>query len=412
MMTLLRTTRFGRHVCWAGSILAVSVLAGALAGCGEAPAPGASEPRQVAVALATTGAATTVTRLTGDIQAANEADLGFRIAGKVAERLVDVGDRITAGQVLARLDPVNETNALAAARAVRTAALGEVEQTRTAFERQDRLMSQGFTTRRQFEQAQAAMEVAQARLDEADAQVALAQDRLGFTELRADVGGVVTTRRLEAGEVIQAGQVVFRLARDDGRDAVFDVAPRFLDEKPAEGIFRIALASDPNVVAAGRVREISPQADPVTGTFRIRVGLERTPSAMALGATIVGVLEKSSALVVSVPASALTVMGADPAVWVVDPATFKVALRRVEVLRFEYARVMIAQGLQAGDMVVSGGIQALHPGQTVKPLPQPAQRAGHSNDRQAGSACPTGPCDPRRRVAINALTPFSGEADG
>jgi RND family efflux transporter MFP subunit len=364
------------------------------------------------VAVATASAATAVARLTGDVQAANEAELGFRIAGKVAERLVDVGDRITAGQVLARLDPVNETNALAAARAVRTAALGEVEQTRTAFERQDRLMSQGFTTRRQFEQAQTAMEVAQARLDEADAQVALAQDRLGFTTLRADVGGVVTTRRLEAGEVVQAGQVVFRLARDNGRDAVFDVAPRFLDEKPAEGIFRIALANDPNVTATGRVREISPQADPVTGTFRIRVGLERTPSAMALGSTIVGVLEKSSALVVSVPSSALTVQGADPAVWVVDPATSRVALRRVEVLRFEYARVMIAQGLQAGETVVSGGIQALHPGQVIKALPEPSQRAANNTIRQAVATCPTGTCDPRRREALTALTPFSGEADG
>jgi RND family efflux transporter MFP subunit len=256
------------------------------------------------------------------------------------------------------------------------------------------------------------MEVAQARLDEADAQVALAQDRLGFTELRADVGGVVTTRRLESGEVVQAGQVVFRLARDNGRDAVFDVAPRFLDEKPAEGIFRIALANDPNVTATGRVREISPQADPVTGTFRIRVGLERTPSAMALGSTIVGVLEKASALVVSVPASALTVQGADPAVWVVDPATSRVSLRRVEVLRFEHARVMIAQGLQAGEMVVTGGIQALHPGQTVKALPQPAQRAGTTSIRQAIAACPTGTCDPRRREAINSLTHSFGEVDG
>ena len=376
-----------RHWLSVVRLLGAAAIAGTAASCSEAPPPVATAPRQVDVALATATTTTNIARLTGEVQAANEAELGFRIGGQVVERKVDVGDKVVAGQVLARLDPVNEENALKAAKAVRLAALGEVEQTRSTFGRQDRLMTQGFTTRRQFDQALTAKEVAEARLNEAEAQVALAQDRLGFTELRTDADGVVTTRRLEAGEVVQPGQVVFRLARDDGRDAVFEVSPRFLDQQPAGGVFKVALASDPNVSVTGRVREIAPQADAATGTFRIRVGLDKKLPAMALGSTVVGVLEKSSALVVAVPASALMIVGTDPAVWVVDQATSKVTLRRIAVMRFEYATVMVAHGLEAGEMVVSGGIQALHPGQIVKAAPSAARRAALSSSQRAVLVC-------------------------
>ena len=369
-------------------LVAAAALAATLAACGEAPPPVVSAPRQVEVAVVEASRISETARLTGDVQARDEVELGFRIGGKVVERLVNVGDSVVAGQVLARLDTETERNALNAAKAVRVAALGEVEQTRGTFERQDHLMRQGFTTRRQFEQALAAKEVAQARLDEADAQVAIAQDRLGFAELRADAPGVVTTRNLETGEVVQPGQVVLRLARDSGRDAVFDVSPRFLDQKPADGQFRVSLASDPERSALGRVREISPQADPVTGTFRIRVGLDHPPAVMQLGSTVVGVLEKSSSLVVSVPSSALTVQGSDAAVWVVDPGSLRVGLRRIEVMRFEYARVIVMQGLEPGETVVSAGIQALHPGQVVQIVsPATRKKAGLASVRQASLIC-------------------------
>lgn len=393
-------------------LLAASALLATLAACGDTPPPAASAPRQVEVAVVETSRISETARLTGDIQARDEVELGFRIGGKVVERLVNVGDSVVAGQVLARLDTETERNTLNAAKAVRVAALGEVEQTRGTFERQDHLMRQGFTTRRQFEQALAAKEVAQARLDEADAQVAIAQDRLGFAELRADAPGIVTTRTLETGEVVQPGQVVLRLARDSGRDAVFDVAPRFLDQKPAGGQFRVSLASDPERSALGRVREISPQADPVTGTFRIRVGLDHPPAAMQLGSTVVGVLEKSSSLVVSVPASALTVLGTDAAVWVVDPATSRVGLRRIEVMRFEYARVIVMQGLEPGERVVSAGIQALHPGQMVQILPSAARnKAGLSSVRQARLTCRQETCGHHEPIARKYSTVAFKEFD-
>ena len=226
---------------------------GWLAGCEQPPLP-ASAPRPVETVVTAPATLSEIFRVTGDIQAQTSADLGFRIGGKVVERLVEIGQRVEAGQILARLDASNEDNALKAARAGELAARGEVEQTRIAYGRQADLLRQGFTTRPRYEQALSAYERARARLDDAKAQVDLATDRIGFTTLRADAPGTVTFRALEAGGVVAPGQVVLRLARDDGRDAVFDVAARVLDRAPDADRFTIALASDPDIVARGRVR--------------------------------------------------------------------------------------------------------------------------------------------------------------
>lgn len=394
-------------------LMTMAALLMALTACSEQPQQIVEVARQVEAVPATASTTANIARLSGELQAANEAELGFRISGKVIERLVDVGDSVVAGQVLAKLDAQNENNALTAAKAIRLAAIGETDKTRIAFERQDSLMRQGFTTRRQFDQAVAAKEVAQARLNDAEAQVSLAQDRVDFTQLRADAPGVVTSRSIAAGEVVQAGQVVIRLARDGGRDAVFDVSPRFLDQKPENGLIRVHPVNDPKVIVTGRVREISPQADAVTGTFRVRVGLDKTDAVLQLGSTVVGILEKSTGLVVSIPSSALMVMGGSPAVWVVDPATSRVALRHVDVARFEYSRVVVAQGLEASELVVTGGVQALFPGQLVKVLPPSgARKVSLSEKSQAAMACLGNACEMRRRLATIGTFKTVGEIDG
>ena len=135
--------------------------------------------------------------------------------------------------------------------------------------------------------------------------------------------------------------------------------------------------ADPSVVAYGQVREVSPQADPVTRTFLVRVGLQDPPEAMRLGSTVTGTMELTSTVIVAIPAGALTQSGRSPAVWIVDPATSTVSLRPVDVLRFDPGRVIISQGLEPDDTIVSGGIQALHPGQKVAPLTtQPEKTVG------------------------------------
>ncbi len=361
---------------------ALGALAMALAACQseEAREPAA---RPVSVVTVEAGKVANDIELAGEIQAKKDVGLAFRIGGRVSERPVNIGDRVGAGQLVARLDPSIEQNALAVAKAALAAARGELVTARSAFDRQERLMAQGFTTRPRFDQALRAQETAQAQLENAEAQVALARDRLAFTELRADADGVVTARNVEPGEVVQPGQVVVQIARDDGRDAVFNVPARLLEAQARDATIRVALADAPEVAASGHVREISPQADPQTRTFEVRVGLQDPPEAMRLGSTVIGTLELTSAAIVSIPAGALTQQGAAPAVWIVDPGQMTVSLRNVDVLRFDPGKVVLSQGLEPGEMIVSAGIQALHPGQRVAPL-----QVSEEAPRQGTSAVP------------------------
>ncbi|MDB5652015.1 MAG: transporter [Hyphomicrobiales bacterium] len=343
-------------------------LALILAGCNRQENETAAAGRPVQVVKVEASKLPNDIQLSGEIQAEKNVELGFRIGGRVIERSINVGDTVSGGQVIARLDPSIEQNALTAAKAALEAARGQVTTARNTFQRQDRLMAQGFTTRPQFDQALKAQETAEAQLGNAEAQVDLARDRLGFTQLHADAAGVVTSRNVEPGEVVQPGQVVVQLARDDGRDAVFNIPARSLDTLTADSVFRVALADAPTVTAIGRVRESAPQADPVTRTFQVRVGLQDPPEAMRLGSTITGTIETVSAEIVAIPASALTQSGVSPAVWIVDPANSTVGLRIVDILRFDPGLVIVSQGLEPGDVIVSAGIQALHPGQRVVPI--------------------------------------------
>jgi membrane fusion protein, multidrug efflux system len=162
--------------------------------------------------------------------------------------------------------------------------------------------------------------------------------------------------------------MIVRLARQSGRDAVFDVPAQLLRSAPSDTQITVRLADDPSVTATGRVREVSPQADPVTRTFEVKVGLNDPPEAMWLGATVTGSVKLASEPVIAIPASALTELNRQPAVWIVDPKGLTVTLRNVELLRHDPGTVVIAQGLDTGDIVVTAGIQALHPGQKVRLL--------------------------------------------
>jgi RND family efflux transporter MFP subunit len=304
--------------------------------------------------------------LTGRIEAEDEVGLGFRIAGRIIENNLKLGDRVEAGQVLVRLESQNERNALRAAQANLAAAQGQAVQARNQYERQDALMAQGFTTRPLFDQAKQALQTAQSQVADAEAQLDAAHDQLGFTELKADAPGVVTVTGPNAGTVVQAGQAIVRLARKDGRDAVFDVPAQLLRSAPAEPQITVSLTADRSVTAKGRVREVAPQADPVTRTFTVKVGLTDPPEAMRLGATVNGTILMDAEAVFEIPAAALTNANRQPAVWVVDPSNSTVAIRNVDILRHGPETVSISQGLDAGETVVTAGVQALHPGQKVR----------------------------------------------
>lgn len=331
----------------------------------EAHAP---EPRPVRTVTVEREDAGETVSLTGHIAAEDEAALAFRIGGRMVQRLVNVGDIVKPGQELARLDPQDELNGLRSAQTRQTAAEAQLTQTRLAFERQRTLLAQGHTPRAQFDLAERELRTAQAQADDAEVQVRIAADRVSYTLLMADAGGAVTARGAEPGEVVQPGQMIVTIARKNGRDAVFDVPAQILRSAPSGPEVTIRLADDPSVTAVGRVREVAPQADPVTRTFQVKVGLTDPPAAMLLGATVIGQVRLASDKVISIPAAALTRYNDAPAVWIVDPQTHTVSLRNIEMLRFDPGTVVVAHGLETGDIVVTAGVQVLHPGQTVRLL--------------------------------------------
>ncbi len=306
--------------------------------------------------------------LTGRIEAEDEVALAFRISGRLLENGGKLGDRVQPGQVVARLESQNELNTLRTAQANLAAAQGKLTQARNQLERQDTLLKQGWTTRVNHDQATQALQTAQSQVDAAEAQLKAAHDLVSFTELKADAPGVITARGPLAGEVVQAGQMIVRLARKDGRDAVFDFPAQLIRTAPGDPQITVSLADDPAVTVQGRIREVAPQADPVTRTFEVKVGLTDPPPAMRLGATVTGRMETEAVPVMEIPATALTEFNRQPAVWIVDPSSLTVSARNVDVLRFDQATVAVDQGLDAGEIVVTAGAQALHPGQKVRLL--------------------------------------------
>ncbi len=350
------------------ALLLLPALALLLAGCKEETQASAPEPRPVRTVTAAHSEVGETVVLTGQVQAENEAALAFRVGGRIIERLAGVGDHVEPDQVLAKLDPQDESNALRSAQAALSAAEAQLVEARNNFDRQSQLMDRGFTTRVLFDQAQQNLRTTRARTDDAQAQLQIAEDRVSFTQLRANVTGTITARSAESGEVVQPGQAIFQVARIDGRDAVFDVAAQVIRSAPPNSEIAVALTDDLSVKAQGRVRQVDPQADPVTRTFRVRVGLIDPPAAMLLGATVTGRLQQEATPGTSIPASALTSSNGQPAVWIVDPANLAVSLRNVEVRRFDPATVVVSQGLADGDIVVTAGVQALHPGQKVRLL--------------------------------------------
>lgn len=351
----------------ANALRALAVLT-LLAACEPAAEPAAPEIRPVRVVSVEERTGGDTVSLTGTVQAATTVNFAFRIDGRMTERLVNVGDRVEGGQIVARLDPEDEQNALRAARAELAAAMGQLVEAENNYERQATLLEDGWTTRVRYDEARQTLETAQSRVDAAQAQLYIAENRLSFTELIADAAGTVTAVGAEPGEVVQPGRMIVQVARDDGRDAVFDVPAQIMDKAPADAEIEVALTLNPEVTAVGRVREVAPRADPVTGTFEVKVGLVDPPAAMRLGSTVTGRMQVGVGPGIEVPASALTRADGQPAVWVVDPATETVALRNIEVLRHDPVSVVVARGLVPGDIVVTAGVQALRPGQKVRLL--------------------------------------------
>lgn len=346
--------------------LAVLALAVPLAGCWPEEDEPEVAPRPVRVVIVEESAGGTDVSIAGTIEAIEQADIGFRIGGRMVDRLVNVGDTVAPGQEIARLDPADEENGLRAAEANLAAANGQLSEARINYDRQRQLYQRQIAARAAFERAEQVFTTATAAADAAEAQVQIARRRLDDTVLLADAAGVVTAVGAEPGEVVAAGRMIVQVARDNGLDAVLNVPAAVLEASPPDPEVTVSLSINPQVTAQGRVREIAPRADPATGTFRIRVGLIDPPAEMRLGSTVVGRAHFGADPGIEIPATALTRSEGEPAVWVVDPATSTVSLRPIGIDRFAPSTVHVSDGLQVGEIVVTAGVQVLRPGQEVR----------------------------------------------
>jgi len=330
------------------------------------PAPLPPDIRPVQTIVAARHAEGEAVSLTGHIRARTEENLAFRIDGRMIARLVDVGQLVQKDQAIAQLDPQPERDALRAAKAKLAAAQAALHEASNNMERKQTLVQDGWATRVQFDAAQRTFLSAKADVDAAAAQLHNAEDQLGYTNLLADASGSVIATGAEAGEVVRAGQTIIAVAHDDGADAVFDVPATLMRQVSPDAIISITLTDDPSAHTVGQVREVAPQADPVTRSYRVKVGLTERPDAMRLGATVSGQTRMLAASGIKLPATALTMADSKPAVWVVDPASHEVSLRSVDLQRQDSSSIVVTGGLDGGELVVTAGVHALRPGQKIR----------------------------------------------
>ena len=302
--------------------------------------------------------------LTGEIQPRYQADLGFRVNGKILERPVDVGTEVKKNELLARLDPQQYKQDLEVAKAEVAKADAEVTRARAQEYRQRELLKNGHTTQVAYDQALKTLKTAEAEADAVRARQVQASENLGYTDLKADADGVISAIGADPGQVVSAGQMVVRLAQPGEREAVFNIAEGAFKNRPTDPTVTIHLVSNPEIETVGRVRYISPQADPATRTYTVRVSLPDAPREMRLGANVVGTVTLDQGQTVAIPGSALFQKDGKPAVWLVEKDN-TVQLKPIAVQRYQGDSVIVGDGLTQGDVVVTAGVQKLLPGQKV-----------------------------------------------
>ncbi|HCB0534518.1 TPA: efflux RND transporter periplasmic adaptor subunit [Klebsiella variicola subsp. variicola] len=342
----------------------LSVVIFLLPGCGDNQGNTTDPVRTVRYVVV--GSAQTLPALerTGEIHAHDETILSFRTGGRIVTRSVDIGDRVNAGQLLATLENTTSQNQLDGAQADYEGAKAAAQVAALNVNRMQKLMPTGAIARTQLDTARADWLVARARLKNSESALRNARESLGWTRLIAPRSGVITEVSAFAGQVVNGGQSVLTLATGEARDVVFDIAkPEAIPPQEQAGL-RVSLLSDPSVQASAAVRDISPQADPQTRTWRVRATLQNPPLAMALGASVTVTLPATGPHGYALPASALSRVDDKPAVYVINPQS-QAQLRVVVPAYYTATSVIISGGLEPGDRVITAGVSKLRSGEPV-----------------------------------------------
>jgi len=338
-----------------------------LAGCeaNTAEAPKVERPVQVQrVAYANEDARRD---FVGIVRARYETDLGFRVPGKITTRLVNVGDRVKADDVIARLDPQDLQLQVESAEAELAAATTNLNQTSADFERYETLKARGYASIADFDRKTAAKGEAESRLARAKRSLDLARNQLDYAELKAGADGVITATLAEPGQVVSLGQPVVKLAHRGEKEAVVALPENWLT-KAREAAASVTLWSDNGHRYAARLRELSPQADQATRTYAARFTILDPDDRVALGMTATVTLKPAGeAMVAKLPLSAVLSRGSGASVYVVNQAG-ELALRPVTVASFNEDDALITGGVSAGEKVVTLGVQKLEPGLKVRSI--------------------------------------------
>jgi RND family efflux transporter MFP subunit len=345
------------------------------AGCSEKQQV-VPEPRLVNAIRVSSNSTTNDVAYSGEIRPRYESNLSFRVPGKIVARNIEVGSMVTKGNVLARLDPEDQNLNTRSAESQQAAARSEYEQSKAELERYTDLYQKQFISKAEFDRHQNAFNVAKARLEQSQAQLAVSKNQSGYTELSADHSGVVTAILVEVGQVVAAGQTVMKIARTDDREVGINVPENRLTELSAARQIDISLWSDPSKTYQGKLREVSPSADPVTRTYAAKITVLNADAAMKLGMTAnvyLRGLQRSSSILL--PATALFQENGRAAVWVVDKTSSKVALVPVEISEYVDDRVGVISGLSPGQLVVRAGVHKLYAGEKVRVHEEPMAEA-------------------------------------
>lgn len=345
--------------------VAATCLALALSACGNTEAPPPVVPK-VLVQPAGAGDAG-VTVYTGEIRARHEVDLAFRVGGKIAARLVDSGMTVEAGQPLARLDPADLQLSRQAAQAQVAAAESEFTTASAERTRYADLLAKRFVSQAAFDAKENAFRSAQARLEQARAQSRISGNQAEYGTLVAEHAGVITAVLADTGQVVSAGQSVFRLARPEEKEVAIAIPEGRLAELKGARQIAVDLWAQPGLAMPGEIRELAAAADPATRTYAARIRIVDPPPAAQLGMTARVILGSPSGAAIVVPLTAVVDNGKGPQVWVVNDG--KAMSRPVEVAAFREEGAAITSGLKTGEMVILTGQRRLVDGQAVHAEP-------------------------------------------
>lgn len=346
----------------------VLILAGALAlvACGkEAPEAGPARPAMVVQADA---AAANLSMYAGEVRAQFEPALGFRIGGKIARRLVDVGEQVKKGQPLAELDAADAALQLEAARAQLASAESDLGLASSELERYKSLLDRQLVSKSLYDARVSARQAAEARVRQAQAEARVSGNQTAYAVLRAPADGVITQRLAEAGQVVAAGQTVFVLAEEGQREVAISVPEQSAALFTPGREMAVELWSQPGKRFPARLREIAPAADSQARTFAARVSFSPGDVRTEIGQSARVYALQEGARGLAVPLPALYEKDGKPALWVVDPAKSTVTLRPVTVGAYGESEVPVLTGLQAGEWVVAAGVHLLLEGQRIKPI--------------------------------------------